>query len=164
MRTSLSHVVTNSRLNVSLTLTPTNCSCKMTHDKRYAQATLVANNAIASVANSARNDRAYRYVVSCHSKQNVKHRFRNRPANKKKNRFNDDIKYIYIIGYAPAVNPRSRRPRNTSPNISLGLSHFLTAIRPNRYTGKNNIAKFVQNHDAKNGALNPVVTVVVLEI
>lgn len=62
-----------------LTLTPTNCSCKITHDKRYAQATFVANNAMASVARSALNDRAYKYVVSCHNRQNVKHRFKNRP-------------------------------------------------------------------------------------
>lgn len=62
--------------------------------------------------------------------------------------------------HIPGVNPRSRKPRNTSASISPGLSHFLTAIRPNKYIGKNKIAKFVQNHDAKNGALNSRIVVV----
>lgn len=55
----------------------------------------------------------------------------------------------------PIVNPRSRKPRTTLPNISPGLSLQLLVIkRPIRKIGKNNSTKLVQNHVAKNGALN----------
>lgn len=55
----------------------------------------------------------------------------------------------------PIVKPRSRRPRTTLPSVSPGLSlQLLVMRRPTKKIGKNNSTKFVQNHVAKNGALN----------
>lgn len=41
------------------TRTPTNCSCRITHDSKYTQETFVANNAMTSVANKMRSECMY---------------------------------------------------------------------------------------------------------
>lgn len=121
---------------MKLTRTPTNCSCNITHDNKYALATFVANNAIASVDKSGRNDNMYKYVVISHSAQNTMQRFKN----------------------LPAVKPRSRKPRITLFSISPGVSlQLLVLKRPIKNIGKNNKTKLVQNHATKNGARNSVV-------
>lgn len=118
-----------------LTLTPTNCSCKMTQDSKYTHETFVANNAMASVAKSILNEWRYIYVVATHNKQNKLHRVKNRAEKSKKYRqrstFTIRIASKFNIRNAiPAVKPFSLKFLKLSDIISFGESHLFFIIRP----------------------------------
>lgn len=67
--------------NQILTLTPTNCSCNITHESKYTHDTFVANRATTSVVRRIFSEYIYMYTVIIHRRQNRLHRLIKRAAN-----------------------------------------------------------------------------------